>query len=473
MASSHGPETQASWRDLARSGHAGKLVLLAFGVWLHAGDELMVASITPQIVAGIGGQTLVAWLTALYEVGSIAAGAASALIVLRLGLRRAMALAALAYLAGCVVSAAAPVMPVMLAGRLLQGMGGGALVAMSLIGAWRLFPDRLLGRVIAAISAVWGISAFAGPLFGALLAQSWGWPAAFAAFAFQAALFAAAVLRFLPEDERPPAKDTAGFPAMRIAILSFGVIAFAASGITGRPAFAMLLAASGLALIGLFAAHDQKAGASRLLPLGAANPATPAGAALLMVLALSASTIAFMVYAPVFLAALHGMSAVQTGLILTLESVGWTIAAMLVAGLPLRFEKAAILGGYALSILSIAVLAFAVPSGAKWLLALCAAGLGGGFGIAWTSVFRRAAAQAAEGDSERVTSAISTIQRLGYALGAAYSGIIVNQTGFAATGTGGADAAKVLFLLCLIPAAIGYLAAMRFVSFKPGQAVNS
>ena len=42
----------------------------------------------PDIVADIGGVRFVAWTIALYEIGSIAAGASGAVIAMRYGLRR-------------------------------------------------------------------------------------------------------------------------------------------------------------------------------------------------------------------------------------------------------------------------------------------------------------------------------------------------------------------------------------------------
>ena len=48
-------EPEPGWADLYRSGRFGITVLIAFGVWLHAADELMVSTITPAMLADIGG----------------------------------------------------------------------------------------------------------------------------------------------------------------------------------------------------------------------------------------------------------------------------------------------------------------------------------------------------------------------------------------------------------------------------------
>jgi hypothetical protein len=94
--------------------------------------------------------------------------------------------------------------------------------------------------------------------------------------------------------------------------------------------------------------------------------------------------------------------------------------------------------------------------------------MGAGFGAAWAYMTRRATALAPHGEAERIASAIPTVQRLGYALGAAFVGIIANGTGFAddASAAVAARTSFWVFALSLIPAAIGLAAAYRFVGFR-------
>ena len=120
----------AGWKEILGRQYGPSLALVCAGVWLHAADGLLVSTMTPAIVADIGGIALIPWTVALYEIGSIVAGAASGLLALRFGVRRPMALAACLFAFGCAVSALAPEMWVLLAGRLLQGFGGGGLMAL-------------------------------------------------------------------------------------------------------------------------------------------------------------------------------------------------------------------------------------------------------------------------------------------------------------------------------------------------------
>ena len=119
----------ASWKDLLAGGHLPRFLVLCFGVWLHAADSTLVATVLPSAVDEIGGVAYVSWAISLYMLGSIVASAASALLAVTFGLRAAMAGSALLYGVGCAASALAPDMATMLFGRLLQGLGGGGMLA--------------------------------------------------------------------------------------------------------------------------------------------------------------------------------------------------------------------------------------------------------------------------------------------------------------------------------------------------------
>ncbi len=468
--------TPANWSELYRSDRFGQVVLLSFGIWLHAADERMVSTITPALTAEIGGERYVAWLIGLYEVGSIIAGALGALLVLQFGLRRCMAAGAFVYLAGCLLSGLSPSISQMLAGRFVQGMGGGAMVAFAFVAVHRLFSGRLFARVIALISVVWGVSAFVGPLIGAAFAQYGHWRGAFFFLALQAAGFGLLALLRLRDDDAEIAavsEARAIFAMMlRVVALGAGVVAIAASGVEESAPKSFALVAIGAVLIGLFLMLDGRAGKARLLPTKAFDPRTIAGSTLVGFLFMSACTSGLITYGPLLLTRLHGLDPVAIGIILLLESVGWSVVAVAIAGLPEKHESAAILGGFLMVLASVAGLYWVVPTGPMALVAACAFVQGGGFGAAWTFMVKRAVALVPAGETDRISSAIPTTQRLGYALGAAYVGIIANSSGFAeqATAQAAAHSSNWIFGLSLVPAVIGLLAMTRLVFTLPDNA---
>ena len=129
-----------AWRDIFSRDYVPATVLVCLGVWLHAADSLIVATMLPAMIAEIGGGELVSWNVALYELGTIIMGVASGALALRFGVRVPMGAAAGLFAFGCALAAVAPAMWVVLVGRLIQGLGGGGLMALALRRRLRALP---------------------------------------------------------------------------------------------------------------------------------------------------------------------------------------------------------------------------------------------------------------------------------------------------------------------------------------------
>src|SRR5271168_4704259 len=97
-----------TWRDLHASGLLGRFIVLCIGIWLHAADTLVTATISPAIVDDIGGVAFINWTVILYEVGAIVAGAAAPMLCRRMGLKRMLHWAVFLYGSGCVIGGLAP-----------------------------------------------------------------------------------------------------------------------------------------------------------------------------------------------------------------------------------------------------------------------------------------------------------------------------------------------------------------------------
>lgn len=458
-----------SWREILTRAYAAPLAIVCLGVWLHAADGLLVATMMRAIVSDIGGANLIPWTVFLYEIGSIVAGAASGLLALRYGTRRPMTLAAAVFGIGCAISALAPEMWIMLFGRLLQGLGGGGLSALSIVSIAVMFPKRLLARAVAAVSVIWGVSAFLGPLVGGLFVDLASWRGGFWFFTVQAALLA--VWRLTRADTRSPSGTPATapggrFPIIRLLWLSAGIIAIAYAGIEVSPLRTPGFILAGLVCLAVFLKLDAAKGAERLLP-AAPSLTNPLGAALATTLCFSAATIAIGLYVPFIITALHGLSALVAGYLIAIEAVTWSLAAALNSGAPERRDARNITVGLLIITGSILVLGYSVAFGPVWLIGVGAAIQGWGFGLAWTFILRRATAIAPADQRERVSAAIPTMQRTGYALGAAYLGIIANAFGVERVGEHLATAALAVFAACVPLALLGLIAAAKFVRAKP------
>lgn len=452
-----------SWREFLGDASVASLSLVCMAVWLHAADSLVVATMLPRIVADIGGAAYVGWTVSLYQIGSIVLGAASALVTLRLGLRLPMSASALTFGLGCALSAMAPSMGVVLIGRTLQGLGGGGLVSMSFIAVSLLFERRHIARVMATISALWGVSAFLGPLLGGLFVEYATWRIGFWFFAVEAMLLAGLILWTAPRHQR--AGNGGSFPVVRLALLSAGVVLVSEGGVVVAPLRTGALVLAGLACLALFFLRDARATVSRLLPRGPLDLRHPTGAALVMILAMSMATIAGTAYGPILLVQIHGLTALEAGYVVAASSIGWTLMAILVSGAPERLDRALIAIGMIVVALGLLLMVWAMPSGSVWLVAVAMAATGGGFGVSWTFILRRSTALADGDEVQRIAGAIPVLQRLGYALGAAVIGIVANASGFLSMQepADGAHAARAIFLACLVPAALALLAMLGLV----------
>jgi hypothetical protein len=70
-----------------------------------------------------------------------------------------------------------------------------------------------------------------------------------------------------------------------------------------------------------------------------------------------------------------------------------------------------------------------MPHGPVWALVPWLAMQGAGFGMCWAFLLRRIVAGVPPGERERASSAMPTLQMIGYAVGSAATGIVVNALG--------------------------------------------
>lgn len=252
-----------SWRDLLSAGRAQRFALICLGVWLNAADSLVTATIMPAVGADLGGYAYFAWAVAGFLLGAILAGASAGRLSEMMGLRPAVVFAGLVFAGGCAVSAAAPNIAVFLAGRLLQGIGGGWISGFSMVAIAFLFPERHLARVFAATSGVWGVATLLGPALGGVFAETGAWRAVFWLFGLQAIAFSAAGLWLLRGATTPRAGT--GIPWPQLAVLCLAVGAIATANIAEGVLLAAGLAVAGVLLLGVVVRMDGGA-RIRLLP---------------------------------------------------------------------------------------------------------------------------------------------------------------------------------------------------------------
>lgn len=418
-----------TWRGLYHSGLLGRFGVLCLGIWLHAADTLVTATISPSIIDDIGGVAFINWTILLYEVGAIVAGVTAPMLCQLLGIKRVLRLAALLYGGGCVIAGFAPTMSVLLAGRLAQGMGGGMLLSLCYLAIQAWFAQSWWSRLFGIVAVIWGAGSLLGPLLGGVFAALHAWRMTFFVFAGQAALLWLMASLWLPA-AAPSAQTAQRWPVLPLLVLSAATLLIARSGVA-RGIGAVLGAVLGAALLYLAARLDRRA-SSRLFPRHLLDFRHPVGAGLLMVFALSAATTGFWTYGPLILKILFGTPSLISGYILAGEAVAWSLASLAVANASVLADRSLIRLGATLVALGAGGFAMAVPAGALAGMVVCALLQGLGFGMCWPSIVHRMARFSDEEERPLAVTSPETIQRIGYAVGAAAVGIAANRSGLAA-----------------------------------------
>ena len=135
--------TEPSWRTLLVPHLALPLGVLLGGVLLHSMNVLVTATLLPSIVADVGGATLMSWTTTAFVASSIVAATSTDIVSRAVGNRRAFCSGAMIYAGGAVLCALAPSMGFVIAGRFVQGLGGGLLSALAYVLVRNVFREVL------------------------------------------------------------------------------------------------------------------------------------------------------------------------------------------------------------------------------------------------------------------------------------------------------------------------------------------
>ena len=421
---------RVGWREILTREYLPQLLTLCLAIWLHAANSMLTATTMPDAVGDIGGLRLISWAFALYLMGSIVAATAISVCVASYGLRRTMMASTLLYTLGCVICAAAPAMPVLLAGRTVQGLGGGALVALVYIAQDRFFPNRLVPRIVACLSVVWTASALCGPLIGGAFATAGLWRFAFWAFALQGLVLAAAVNPLLSRVRVDMSLQARPIPVVRLAFVAGAILAISFAGVVASAVSAAALLVSGCVCLGLFVKRDAAAGRTRLLPNRATDLGHPVGCGIAMTFVLSLSMMSFLVYGPILLIRLYELTPLQAGFVVVAESLGWGAGALLLSGLAPAHEGRLIRIGSGVLAAGLAAQAWFVPFGPLWLVVAAAFFGTAGFGMMWGYIIKLVVLHADREDRDRAGALLPNAQQTGFALGAAFAGILANALGF-------------------------------------------
>lgn len=137
---------------------------------------------------------------------------------------KTLVLVALAcFLAGSVLSAVAPIFPLVLAGRIIQGVGTGIVLPTMYAAIMRVFPPMKIGAANGVAGLVIMFAPVIGPTLSGLLIGAFSWRAIFALFAIVAiaAIICTAAFFITPIETTRPKVD---MPSVIASIIGFGCL---------------------------------------------------------------------------------------------------------------------------------------------------------------------------------------------------------------------------------------------------------
>ncbi|MFB4293641.1 MFS transporter [Nonomuraea sp. ATR24] len=421
----------ASWRELLGPRHLGSAVVLAGGVLVGAINIYLASSLLPTAVADIGGAGFYAWNMTFYLVAMVIATMLVSRVLARWGNVGAYLMGFGGFVAGSLACAVSPAMPVLLAGRGVQGLGAGLLSGLGFAVIHSALPRRLWTRGNALMSAMYGVGNFAGPALGGLFAQFGSWRLAFVAMAVIGAVCAGIVPRVVPRGERGGGRTPV--PVVSLVLVTAATVAVSLAGVLPGTAAMAAGVAVALLLVGGFVAHERRSG-RRVFP----RTTYTAGSALKWVyltIGLLTFGVAVETFVPLFAQRLGGLPPVTAGLLGAAVSLGWSLtqlgSASAAGGRAVR--RLCVLGPLVLALGFLAQGLLLRDAASGWLMLVWAPVLvvaGSGIGLAYPHLSVAAMSSTPDpAEGRQAAAAIATVTSLSIAFGTAVAGVLLNAGG--------------------------------------------
>lgn len=162
-----------------------KLILTMGSVWvgvfLGALDSTIIATLSAPISTSFNSLSLLSWLASGYLIANAACQPISGRLTDIFSRRTGLVVSNILFAAGNLMCGLATSEWTMIAGRVVAGMGGGGLMAISTFVGSDLVPLRKRGIVQGIGNICYGSGAGLGGLFGGWVNDTWGWRVAFLA----------------------------------------------------------------------------------------------------------------------------------------------------------------------------------------------------------------------------------------------------------------------------------------------------
>jgi len=420
-------------------------VLLALVV--AAFETTVVTTAMPTLTAELDGRALYAWVFTGFLLASTIGVLLAGHLSDRLGRRGTFVVGMGLFLLGSVLCGFSTSVLMLVAFRVLQGLGAGAVQPTTLTISSDLYTLEERAAIQSVFTGAWGLASVIGPVMGGLLTVHLGWRSVFWVNV-PVGLLAVVLLRRSYRD--PPRREQRRFelggPALGALSMALLLLGLEPSALSVPGVLAVLLAAG---LVGWAFVRQQRRTPDPLLPLAVLRDRT-VRAGLVGGLVAGGVLYTLSAYVPLWMISHGGHSAVGAGVALVPLLTGWALGSSFGVKLLLRGGLRASAGlGFLLAGTGAALFDVALTQGAAdgWLYASLGL-LGLGLGPAASTCIIAPQARVPWAQRGAITSAIYACRMLGGSLAIALVNLL-----------GGSEPRQVMLVVGL--AAAGALAAER------------
>lgn len=289
-------------------------------------ESMAVLTAMPAAAADLGHQEWYAWAFTAFVLAQIMATTLTGRLCDIGGPARPLVAGLALSLAGAVVAALAPSMPVLLAARFVQGLGGGTVNVSLMVVVALAYPVRRRAVIMTWFSAAWIMPSFAGPLVAAWLTTTFSWHWVFWAvvpFVVAGGLLMAPSLSRLPSGQEAEGASSRVVASGVLLAVGVALLQLAGQDINGSSVWQ---AALGVVLAGL--------ALRRILPKG-----RPLKAVMAVRMLTAGSFFGIEAFLPVMLVQQRGLDLLWAGASITVGSSGWMVGSWLQARPWLRLPR--------------------------------------------------------------------------------------------------------------------------------------
>ena len=408
----------------ARRTLTGGLVLT---ITLVAFEALAISTVMPVVARELGGLDLYGWVFSAFLLGNLVGIVAVGGLIDRGGLVGPFVGGLLLFGIGLAIGGASPTMPILVAGRLLQGFGAGAIAPTAYVAIGRTLPEHLRAQMFATLSTAWVLPGVIGPVIAGRIAEISSWRFVFLGLIPLIVLsgsLAVVGLRQVPAADHASAKEHQAAAASmrrlpRAIVLAVGAALTVAGLSSPLPLPGVALVAVGLVLA-VPAFRD-------LVPAGTLRARGRLPSAVLLRGLATFTFFSVDAYISLLLVEWRGLTPSEAGIALTAGTLTWTAGAWVQARRVGRYGAARFVGvGLATVVLGIAAISLvlipAVP--VAWAVpAFAIAGLG--MGLAYAPLTLVVLAEADPAAVGAATAGLQLSDTLGTAVGTGVAGAIV------------------------------------------------